>query len=257
MPYSVRDFLEMTLAAGRPSRFLLCFILSSLLSFGASAIVSTATDNNKNSTPISHDWASMADMVFHHFSTQQGLPQFSATAVEQDGEGFIWVGTQGGLARWDGYRFRNYLPIPNNFSSLPDNYVMSLYKDNRNRLWVGTNGGGLSRYDHRTDSFVRVPVGATGISHVTVNFITGDGKDGLWVATRGGLNHYQPDTGLVRQFRHDPNNPNSLPSDIVRGVVVDQRGVVWIATSQGLVKFDAKNNRFIKVRLPLEEGKVQ
>jgi diguanylate cyclase (GGDEF)-like protein len=257
MPYSVRDFLEMTLAASRPSRFFLCFIFSNLLSFGASAIVSTATDNNKNSTPISHDWASMADMVFHHFSTQQGLPQFSATAVEQDGEGFIWVGTQGGLARWDGYRFRNYLPIPNNFNSLPDNYVMSIYKDSRNRLWIGTNGGGLSRYDHQTDSFIRVPVGATGISHVTVNLITGDGKNGLWVATRGGLNHYQPDTGQVRQFRHDPNNPNSLPSDIIRSVVVDQQGGVWVATSQGLAKFDAKNNRFIKVRLPLEEGKVQ
>lgn len=257
MPHFVRAFLEMTLSARSHSRLLLCFVLSSLFSIGASAIVNNTTSTNKISTPITHDWASMADMVFHHLSTQQGLPQFSATAVEQDVEGFIWVGTQGGLARWDGYRFRNYLPIPNNFGSLPDNYVTYIYNDSRNRLWIGTNGGGLARYDPQTDSFIRVPVGATGISHITVNFITSDGHNGLWLGTRGGLNHFQPDTGLVKQYRHDPNNPDSLPSDIVRSVVVDQQGGVWVGTSQGLVKFDAENNRFVKVHLPLDSGKVQ
>ena len=43
--------------------------------------------------------------------------------------------------------------------SLPDNYVMSLYKDPQGRLWVGTNGGGLAMYDHRQDRFLRVPTG--------------------------------------------------------------------------------------------------
>ncbi len=261
MPHPVREFFETTLAARCPTRIALCFVFASLFSVGATAIEKSTTSSpnatTSNSAPAPHDWSSMADMVFRHLSTQQGLPQFSATAVEQDSEGFIWVGTQGGLARWDGYRFRNYLPIQNNFASLPDNYVMSLYNDKHNRLWVGTNGGGMARYDHQTDSFIRVPIGATGISHVTVNFITGDGKNGLWVATRGGLNHFQPETGKVEQYRHDANNPNSLPSDIIRSVVVDQRGGVWVGTSQGLAKFDAKNNQFIRIRLPLDDTKVQ
>ncbi|MBR7800693.1 ligand-binding sensor domain-containing protein [Undibacterium fentianense] len=205
----------------------------------------------------SHHWSAMADVVFRHLSTQQGLPQFSATALAQDGEGFIWVGTQGGLARWDGYRFRNYLPIPNDPRSLPDNYVVSLYSDHKSRLWVGTNGGGLARYDYQTDTFVRMPLGNNGLSHVTVNAIVGDGKNGLWLATRGGLNHFDPDTGQFQHYRFDANDPESLPSDFLRNVVVDSTGMVWVATSQGLVKFDVQTQRFTQVRLPVDSAKVQ
>ena len=50
----------------------------------------------------------------------------------------MWVGTQGGLARWDGYRFRVYQPVPNQPHSLPDNNVLCLLRDASGRLWVGT-----------------------------------------------------------------------------------------------------------------------
>lgn len=120
---------------------------------GVEGAENTPAASDKAKSP-SHNWNNLADMVFRHFTTQQGLPQSSATVLAQDGEGFIWVGTQGGLARWDGYRFRNYLPIPNDPTSLPDNYVLSLFKDQQNRLWIGTNGGGVARYDAQTDSFV-------------------------------------------------------------------------------------------------------
>ena len=142
-------------------------------------------------------WDKLADTVFRHLSMQQGLPQYSATSLAQDSDGFIWVGTQGGLARWDGYRFRNYLPQANAPYSLPDNYVMSLHHDSQGRLWVGTNGGGLAMYDKLNDRFVRVPTGPGGVSHVTVNAITSDEKGNLWLATRAGLNHYDPQTGKV------------------------------------------------------------
>jgi len=205
-------------------------------------------------------WQKFADTIFHRLSTQNGLPQSSATAIAQDGDGFIWVGTQGGLARWDGYRFRNYLPIPDDESSLPDHYVLSLYADPRGRLWVSTNGGGIAYYDNRLDRFVRIPVGAKAVSHVTVNGILGDGKNGLWLATRAGLNHYDPDTGKFQHFFSDPTQEHSLPSNFIRSLARDKTGGIWVGTSQGLVKQEAADfgsSRFKPIRLPMEANKVQ
>ncbi len=199
-------------------------------------------------------WDKLADTVFRHLSMQQGLPQYSATSLAQDSDGFIWVGTQGGLARWDGYRFRNYLPQANAPYSLPDNYVMSLHHDSQGRLWVGTNGGGLAMYDKLNDRFVRVPTGPGGVSHVTVNAITSDEKGNLWLATRAGLNHYDPQTGKVRQFHV---SDDGLPSDLVRTVARDGQGNIWAGTSQGLVKIDARTEQITRVPLPIAAGKVQ
>lgn len=240
-------------------RLLYSFLMCVLLSMNAFAFIDGPTNApTKTATPApAHNWNNLADMVFRHFTMQQGLPQSSATVLAQDGEGFIWVGTQGGLARWDGYRFRSYLPAPNDPTSLPDNYVLSLFKDKQNRLWIGTNGGGVARYDAQTDSFVRVPIGANGSSHVTVNSIAGDSEGGLWFATRGGLDYFHPDTGAIQHYRHEPNNPNSLPSDFTRAVLVDRQGLIWVGTSKGLVKFDVVNQRFTRISLPIDDNKVQ
>lgn len=244
-------------------RLLSSFLMCVLLSMNAFAFIDGPTNAptnapTKTAAPApTHNWNNLADMVFRHFTMQQGLPQSSATVLAQDGEGFIWVGTQGGLARWDGYRFRSYLPVPNDPTSLPDNYVLSLFKDKQNRLWIGTNGGGVARYDAQTDSFVRIPIGANGSSHVTVNSIAGDSEGGLWFATRGGLDYFHPDTGAIQHYRHEPNNPNSLPSDFTRAVLVDQQGIIWVGTSKGLVKFDVVNQRFTRISLPIDDNKVQ
>lgn len=262
MSHCVPDFFSCRYRARQASLFfaLIGICLANALLAAPSPYlvpVTSATPQSSVISPTSPQWNAMADMVFRHLSTAQGLPQFSATALEQDAEGFVWIGTQAGLARWDGYHFRNYLPVPNDPTSLPDNYVMSIYKDKHQRLWIGTNGGGIARYEHQTDNFVRVPVGATGIGHVTVAAITGDGQDGLWLATRNGLDHYQPDTGKVQHYRHDPTNPNSLPTNFVRTLALDQQGVLWIGTTQGLVKFEVAQQRFTRIRLPMDDSKVQ
>nr|WP_314857801.1 two-component regulator propeller domain-containing protein [uncultured Undibacterium sp.] len=240
---------------------LLCVTLTYAVDFAHSQTVAQA--NRQSGHPVLapvQTWRKFADTVFHRLSIQNGLPQYSATAIAQDGDGFIWVGTQGGLARWDGYRFRNYLPVQNDAHSLPDNYVMSLYTDPRGRIWVGTNGGGLAQYDNKLDRFIRISIGPQAISHVTINAIIGDGKNGLWLATRGGLNHYDPDSGKFQQFHADTKQGASLPSDLVRALTRDKTGSLWIGTSQGLVKQepqDAGSARFKSVRLPMEAGKIQ
>jgi len=74
-------------------------------------------------------WEKFADKAFRHFTVDQGLPVPTVTALAQDGAGFIWVGTQGGLARFDGYRFKTFKPDPGNLAALPDSYVWTLHTD--------------------------------------------------------------------------------------------------------------------------------
>jgi len=109
-------------------------------------------------------WSGIADAVFQHFNVDQGLPQTTATVMAEDGDGFLWVGTQGGLARWDGYRFRNYLPDPKNPGALTDNFINALHADPSGRLWVGMSTGGLARYDRDNDRFSIYAAGSGGLS---------------------------------------------------------------------------------------------
>src|SRR5690349_14842349 len=91
-------------------------------------------------------WSGLAETVFRHLDNDNGLPSTAVTSFAQDPLGFIWVGTQGGLARWDGYRFRTYRAGAADAGALPNQFVNTLHVDASGRLWIGTNGG-LARYD--------------------------------------------------------------------------------------------------------------
>src|SRR5829696_8595050 len=109
--------------------------------------------------PAGRIWA---DTVFQHQTTDHGFPSRSVTALAQDGDGFLWVGTQGGLLRWDGYRVRRYEADAKSTGALHDNFIQRLYTDPRGTLWIGTSTAGLARYDRDNDRIVSYPVGAGG-----------------------------------------------------------------------------------------------
>ena len=87
-------------------------------------------------------WAGLASVAFDLLNKSNGLPHDVVTAMAQDRAGFVWIGTQGGLARYDGYRMRIFKHIAGDPKSLPSNYVRRLMIDDRDRLWIGTVGGG-------------------------------------------------------------------------------------------------------------------
>jgi ligand-binding sensor domain-containing protein len=86
---------------------------------------------------------------FEQLSIANGLPQESITTFLQDQQGFVWIGTQAGLARFDGYRFVVYKNNPQDPASLIDNYILSSYQDTQGGLWFGTKGG-LNHFDTRS-----------------------------------------------------------------------------------------------------------
>ncbi|WP_082491196.1 two-component regulator propeller domain-containing protein [Duganella sp. Leaf126] len=173
---------------------------------------------------------------FEQLSVEHGLAQESVLAIAQDPQGFIWLGTQAGLTRFDGYRTVSYKSAVSDPRALVDNWVRVLHVDPSGRLWVGTDGG-LDRYDPATRTFVHYPpqeAAQRGNGNRHVRALADDGLGGLWVATADGLHRLDPATGRYTSRHHDPADPGSLASDQVNALARDAAGRLWVATAAGL-----------------------
>ena len=198
-------------------------------------------------------WADLADTLFRNYSEGDGLPQRAVMTIAQDGAGFLWIGTQAGLARWDGYRFRVYLHDPNDPDSLPDSNVHTLHVDKKGRIWIGTPSSGLILYDNENDRFISYSANK-GLPDADIQSIADDDGAGIWVATDNGLCDVKDD-GIVTRLRHDEADPYSIPDDHIRTLLRDDNGRLWIGTLKGLALRDIGDTRFVSIELPSTQGK--
>jgi len=192
-------------------------------------------------------WSALVQTSFQHLRQEQGLPNEIATSVAQDGDGFLWVGTLAGLARWDGYRFRVYKADPKQPTALPDNFIQTLHADAAGRLWIGTSGAGLVRYERASNSFTTLPVGQAGLSHVSVNSIIDDGNGGLWVGTNAGLDHVDAASSAVQRLSGEAAGLSGLQ---VLSLLRSRDGSLWVGTEEGLFRREVRAPRFAAVPLP-------
>lgn len=238
-----------------PSAAVVVLLLAFALSIGPAAA----------DAPGDTRWQKLAVPVFRLIahsgspllSTDQGLPHTELpTSVTQDGDGFLWIGTQNGLERWDGYRFRVFTASARELGALPDSFIQVLHTDALGRLWIGTNAGGLARYVPEHDEFVVIPIGDEGTSGKWITSIEDDGAGGLWVGTADGLDHLDGDGRPRSHLRHVEDDPGSLPDDYVRALLHDRDGELWVATAKGLVRCRAHVDRFVPVDLPSKNDPV-
>jgi diguanylate cyclase (GGDEF)-like protein len=202
-------------------------------------------------------WAQLADFDFQQIAPDNVLPNSaSPQALAEDGDGFFWIASENGLARWDGYRFRDYQPDPKTSGSLPDNDVQTLHTDIRGRLWIGMNSAGLARYERDEDRFVSYSAGQNGLSDGSVSAIADDGAGGLWVGTGGGLDHLDPNSGAIIHLRRTAKDPRGLPNDTVDALLLDRAGNLWVGTSAGLARQGRGSSVFETIPLPATNGEV-
>lgn len=192
-------------------------------------------------------WAAMADVPFQRVTSETGVPNgLGPSAIEQDAAGFLWIGTQDGLVRWDGYRFVRYRAAPGTAHSLPDAFVQRLHVDAAGRLWVGTLSAGVARYRAASDDFMRVPVGPEGLAHPNVTAMADAPAGGLWVGTDAGLSLLDADTGRLRRHISEFDGAGRR----VLSLLADRRGVLWVGTDQGLFRAAAEGETLTRVALP-------
>jgi signal transduction histidine kinase/ligand-binding sensor domain-containing protein/CheY-like chemotaxis protein/HPt (histidine-containing phosphotransfer) domain-containing protein len=173
---------------------------------------------------------------FEHLSVADGLAQESVLAIVQDNDGFMWLGSQTGLSRFDGYKVTIYRNVVGDARTLVNNWVRVLHLDRHGRLWIGTDGG-LDRYDPVTQSFIHYTpreAARRGNGNRHVRAIVDDGKNGLWLATADGLQHVDMDTGAFVAWHHEERTPGSLADDQLNALALDENGRLWIGSTSGL-----------------------
>lgn len=167
------------------------------------------------------------------FSTLTGLPNNMVQCVAQDQQGFLWLGTQDGLSRYDGTSFRAFRADARRLGTLNGNFVRALAPDPaRGGLWVGT-GNGLCYYDPRTERFASLP-GPAAAAHF-VNALFSDPAGPVWLGTEDGLWTYAPGTRHLRRCRLDaPSEPlGTGRREAVRALARGAAGTLWAGTGEG------------------------
>jgi ligand-binding sensor domain-containing protein/signal transduction histidine kinase len=177
------------------------------------------------------------DLKFKHYSIEQGLSQVGANDIIQDSEGYLWIATQEGLNRFDGYSFKIFKNDQSDSSTISNGFVQCLYRDNQDRLWAGTLGGGLSFYHPQTESFTHLQHDTPTPGSLSNNFVYAifqDSKNRLWVGTDMGLNLLKEDGKGFEHLANEQSNPHSLSDNRVRTIYEDKTGHLWIGTLGGL-----------------------
>src|SRR6185369_2767063 len=114
---------------------------------------------------------------FEHLSIEDGLSQNAGLDIFQDSRGYLWIGTQDGLNRYDGYSFKVYKHDPEDPNSISHNSILKIAEDDNGILWIGTWGGGLNRYDPVTETFTSYqhdPNDPSSLSNDTVTSLKAD-----------------------------------------------------------------------------------
>ena len=143
------------------------------------------------------------DIRFRPIPAVNGLSQTRAGSTVQDRLGFIWFGTQYGLNRFDGYRFKVFRHEPKHPESLGGVYVRSLFIDHSGTLWVGCDES-FDKFDPVTETFTHFRVGPPGTDENDgpAIHVSEDRYGKLWLATAKGLFGFDPS-----QRTHDPVYP--------------------------------------------------
>lgn len=207
--------------------------------------------------------------IYSDWQVEDGLPQNSVYAIEQTRDGYLWLGTQEGLVRFDGVRFQIYDTY--RVDALPSHSISALLEDRRGGLWMAMDQGGIAwlengdftvytdqdglptgdahtLFQSRDDAvWIGTENGLTRFDGTTFTTLTeNDGlpdkqvlsiaedRDGaLWIGTDAGLSRYAD--GTFETFGVD----DGLPGSTVRALYVSEAGAIWIGTNEGLTRLRA------------------
>ncbi len=191
----------------------------------------------------------------HDPNDPQSLSSNEVSAVFEDRQGVLWIGTEGGglnqLDRSSG-TFIRHQHDPDDPRSLSHDRVRAVFEDSTGRLWVGTQNG-LDLFDRDRNQFVHYRHNANDLYSLSSNAVWSIYEDRtgvLWFGTYGGgLSKYNRTTDQFTLYQHNPDLPNSLSDNMVWSIYEDRRGTLWIGTfNGGLNRLDRASDTFTVYR---------
>jgi signal transduction histidine kinase/ligand-binding sensor domain-containing protein/DNA-binding response OmpR family regulator len=167
----------------------------------------------------------------------------------KDSKGYMWIGTEDGLIRYDGSNAYQYVHNPNDKSTIAHNAINTVVEGKDKQLWIGT-AQGLCLYNRELDNFINVDSikgNRNFLNNRYINVIEFDSRGRVWIGTHeGGINIYDP---VKREFEYimDPPQGGVLPSTNFINVLLNAGDTMWCASKGGLLLYDTRT----KKRLPL------
>lgn len=167
-------------------------------------------------------------------------------SLYQDKGGVLWLGSFGGLNKWTPSGFDHFKHQPQQKNTLSSNIITAFAQGRNGDIWVGSYDG-LNRFDPISREFEQLK---QGISDQRIMSVAATSDGMLWIGTRSnGLDRYNPTTGEIVNYRHNPDDPNSLSGNGVTDIFEDRQGQLWVGVYDGgLNQFDAQTQQFTRYR---------
>ncbi|HET6566428.1 MAG TPA: two-component regulator propeller domain-containing protein, partial [Rhodothermales bacterium] len=199
-------------------------LMLTLLAFALAGSATAAAQGQPPSSAVLDPSLRITQYVHDSWQVQDGLPQNSVYAALQTRDGYLWLGTQEGLARFDGLHFQGSEDA--GFGSLGNQEVRALMEDREGGLWVGTNGGGVSRlYDGQVETYTT----DNGLSSDLIRSLYQDRDGNVWIGTiNGGLSRW--DGTSFSNY----TTGQGLCGNVVLAISEDASGTLWVGTEEGL-----------------------
>ena len=180
---------------------------------------------------------------FKNITSEDGLSQGTVETIIQDDQGYIWLGINDGLCRYNGYEFKIYKHDEELENSITNNYIVDIKQDNSGNIWVGI-ANGLSKIDTKTDLITNYNMNdeEKSLSHYNIGDILITKSGDVLVGTSDGLNIYNEKKD---EFYRIFNKDSDLSSQFIRSLAEDENQNIWVATNNGIDKIDIKNNKNI------------
>ena len=192
---------------------------------------------------ISTSYANISENYnFKNITSEDGLSQSTVETIYQDSKGYIWIGTNDGLDRYNGYEFKQYKYNKNDKNSIANNYIIDIMEDKDGYIWISTING-LSRIDTDNDEIKNYSSDKNNgnLSDENLWQIIYTSEDKFLVSSVNGLNLYNQEKDSFDRVLSDEDE---LPSQFIYSLKEDSNGHIWVGTDKGLVELD-KNLKLV------------
>lgn len=181
----------------------------------------------------------------------ENILNVSGVRCLQDSKGFLWITTNDGIRRYDGYSFKVFKNEKSNKNSLNVNPLQGLCESKDGLIWIGTVGGGVNIYDPKQETFEHMVMDSLNTNSLSSNLVYAvcEDVDGtMWFGTfGGGVCRYNREKKEFKRYLPEANNHFSLSGKDVRDIVLDKNKQVWIGVDGGgLCRYERSSNRFIR-----------
>jgi signal transduction histidine kinase/ligand-binding sensor domain-containing protein/DNA-binding response OmpR family regulator len=188
---------------------------------------------------------------FQNINLKDGLSHSLVSAIVEDDNGFIWIATQDGLDRYDGYSIKVYYAGEGN-KNPKYSWTKNLFKDSYGQIWILFDQVGIERYNPETCIFYDYKNNPNDLHSISTNktftptnfsCVFEDSDSSIWIATANGLNKYNREEDNFDVFQHNAEDKSSLFSNEVTYIAEDNNRILWIGTSNGLNYYDLNEHK--------------